>query len=111
MLAIALPAPAGSPGQVVTKPAPEAPSSLLAEGRQIAEVRCGGCHAVGAQGSSARSDAPAFRDLSDRYPVDQLQEALAEGIVVGHPDMPEVLLEPGEQEAFLTYLMSLQPSD
>ena len=46
--------------------------------------------------------APAFRDLSKRYPIQHLAEALAEGIVTGHSDMPEFTFEPCEIEALLT---------
>jgi hypothetical protein len=44
-----------------------------------------------------------------RGKVDELQEALAEGIVVGHPDMPEFELAPKQIAAFLSYLKSLAP--
>jgi len=42
--------------------------------------------------------------------VDDLQEALAEGITVGHPDMPEFELLPEQVASFLAYLKSLAPS-
>jgi hypothetical protein len=32
--------------------------------------------------------------LEARYPLEALEEALAEGIVTGHPDMPQFALEP-----------------
>jgi hypothetical protein len=34
----------------------------------------------------------------------QLSEVLAEGIMLGHPDMPEFTFEPGEIEAIIAYL-------
>jgi mono/diheme cytochrome c family protein len=40
--------------------------------------------------------------------VDHLGEALAEGITVGHADMPEFVLEPDEIDAFIAYLESLE---
>ena len=46
---------------------------------------CGRCHAVGRAGNSARPDAPPFRTLSRRYPIESLEEALGEGIMSGHP--------------------------
>jgi hypothetical protein len=49
-----------------------------------------------------------MRDLRNRYPVDQLAESLAEGIVTGHPDMPAVTFDRAEVEAFLAYLRSLE---
>jgi hypothetical protein len=32
--------------------------------------------------------APPFRTLHERYPVENLEEPLAEGIISGHPSMP-----------------------
>jgi hypothetical protein len=49
--------------------------------------------------------------LPQRYPVDHLAEALAEGIVVGHPMMPQFTFDPPEIDALLTYIESLSPSD
>ena len=42
---------------------------------------CARCHAVGRAGDSPRKDAPAFRTLSARYPIEALEEALGEGIM------------------------------
>jgi len=39
--------------------------------------------------------------------VEHLAESLAEGIVVGHNDMPEFLFEPDDVEALLAYIASL----
>jgi hypothetical protein len=51
--------------------------------------------------------APPFRVLPQRYPVQNLAEALAEGIVTGHPMMPEFTFAPDEIDALLTYIDSL----
>src|SRR5471030_2319128 len=40
---------------------------------------CGRCHAVGRTGPSADKDAPPFRTLGKRYPVEDLEESLGEG--------------------------------
>lgn len=80
----------------------------VAAGQRLAEQRCASCHAVGRTGASPRAAAPAFRDLHKRYPVDQLAEALAEGIVTGHPDMPVFTFDRAEIEEFLAYLRSLE---
>ncbi len=53
--------------------------------------------------------APAFRDLASRYPIENLAEALAEGIVTGHPAMPVFTFEPREIDALLAYIGSLKP--
>lgn len=80
----------------------------LAIGLEIAEIHCASCHAVGKDDVSAEAGAPPFRDLSDRYPLETLEESLAEGIVTGHPEMPEAAFEPEDISAFLGYLASIQ---
>jgi mono/diheme cytochrome c family protein len=80
----------------------------LAEGRELAEVHCSRCHAVGPEGRSPMAEAPPFRDLERRYPIETLAEALAEGIVTGHPQMPVFTFQPGEIDALLAYLDSLR---
>jgi len=77
-------------------------------GRQFAEANCAMCHAVGRFGDSPLAIAPPFRSLSLRYPVDDLEEALAEGIVTGHPTMPQVQLDTGQIADFLAYLKTLE---
>ncbi len=59
--------------------------------KKLADDYCARCHAIELAGTSPRDLAPAFRELTQRYPVDTLGEALAEGIVTGHPDMPEFI--------------------
>lgn len=80
----------------------------IKKGRETAELYCSGCHAVGPEGQSPLPEAPAFRTLGWNYPVSYLQEALAEGIVTGHPDMPEFAWEPDVVAAFIAYLQSIQ---
>jgi mono/diheme cytochrome c family protein len=80
----------------------------LDRGRVIAERECARCHAVGPTGQSPHGKAPPFRELPKRYPVEHLAEALVEGIVVGHGDMPEFLFEPDDVDAILAYMASLE---
>jgi mono/diheme cytochrome c family protein len=75
--------------------------SLLAE-------NCARCHAIGTSGSSPHNEAPPFRTLSRKYQIEGLGEALAEGLSVGHPDMPEFVFEPDDVGAILDYLKSIQ---
>jgi cytochrome c len=79
----------------------------VGHGRALAERHCAGCHATGPAGDSPVPEAPPFRYLKAKYPVDSLAEALAEGIVAGHPAMPEVTFEAGEIEDLLAYLKTL----
>jgi len=80
-----------------------------AEGLALAERHCARCHAVRELGESPMPRAPAFRELARRYNPDNLAEALAEGIVVGHPLMPEFVLEPEEIGALIAYFHTLAP--
>ncbi len=82
---------------------------VLAKGRALLEANCARCHAIGAADESKHKEAPPFRVVVTRYPPDNLAEALAEGLVSGHPDMPEFVFEPEEVEAITTYLDSLKP--
>lgn len=77
----------------------------LAHGKRLAEADCAWCHAVGPIGRSTHPDAPPFRSLHLRYPIEDLEGALAEGISAGHPNMPE--FAPAPIEALITYIRSL----
>ena len=83
--------------------------SLVDDGLVLAVESCARCHAIADERESPHEDAPPFRTLSQNYPVEALAEALAEGIVSGHPDMPEFVFEPDEVAALIAYLESVQP--
>ena len=69
---------------------------------------CGLCHAVGRTGASADKEAPPFRTLGKRYPVESLEEALGEGIMSGHPDMPEFKYDADDVGGIIAFLKSIQ---
>ena len=83
------------------------PADTVAKGRTIIETNCARCHAIGKHDTSHHADAPPFREVVTRYPPDDLAEALAEGIVSGHPDMPVFVFQPAEIEAIVAYLGTL----
>ena len=56
-------------------------------GRSYAMSHCSRCHAIERTGQSPFQPAPPFRTLHQRYPIETLGEALAEGINTGHPAM------------------------
>lgn len=85
-----------------------AEAAQVERGRLIAQEACATCHAIGRDDASPNAAAPAFRDLGQRYPVEDLAESLAEGIVTGHADMPEVALEAQDVSFFIAYLKSIQ---
>jgi mono/diheme cytochrome c family protein len=77
-------------------------------GETLVRRHCGGCHAVSSTGDSRVPAAPRFRELHKRYDPEVLAEALAEGILTGHPLMPEFRFEPDDVQAIIIYLKSLQ---
>ena len=77
-------------------------------GFAFVKTNCSTCHAVGRYGDSPLAIAPPFRALHESYPVEDLAEALAEGIVVGHPPMPQFQLEPDQVDDVIAYLKSLE---
>ncbi len=89
-------------------PSGAAEKDLTNKGKVLVEKNCSRCHAIGKEGDSTHPEAPPFRTLSSRYPIDDLAEALAEGIVSGHPDMPIFVFSPTDVEAIIDYLKSIQ---
>jgi mono/diheme cytochrome c family protein len=81
---------------------------LTAKGEVLVRENCSRCHAIGTEGDSPHPDAPPFRTLSSKYPVEDLAESLAEGIVSGHPDMPIFVFSPHDVAAIIEFLQSIQ---
>ncbi len=77
-------------------------------GEKLLASNCSGCHAIGRAGISPHSEAPPFRVLGQRYPIESLEEALGEGLVSGHPEMPEFRFTPADVGAIIAYLKSVQ---
>jgi mono/diheme cytochrome c family protein len=82
-------------------------TDLAARGKALVYANCARCHATGLDDASPHEKAPPFRRVVEIYPSEDLAEALAEGIVSGHPDMPVFVFKTGEIEEFLAYLNSL----
>jgi cytochrome c len=104
-------APTDVPPTALTEPGTEEAMVSAAEpltGKIFLEQTCSGCHAVGATGDSPLAKAPTFRDIVQRYPPEDLEESLAEGIVTGHPDMPQVELDPKTIADVIAYLDALK---
>lgn len=110
---IALGACASMGTQTATMPPAETPlaagaPSAAQRGAAYAEAHCSGCHAIGRSGDSALAAAPHFRALGRRYPVSDLAEAFAEGIVTAHGDMPQFEMSTDENADLVAYLQSIQ---
>jgi mono/diheme cytochrome c family protein len=69
---------------------------------------CANCHAIGRVGTSPLPEAPQFRTLGRRYKIEMLEEALAEGFVSGHPEMPEFRFSGREVGEIVAYLNAIQ---
>jgi mono/diheme cytochrome c family protein len=85
-------------------------ASLVETGHRVAQIKCASCHAVEGGGASRDPDAPPFREVSRAVAITATEQSLAEGIRIGHHDMPPVRLSRSEMEALSAYLRSLQGS-
>lgn len=98
----------GAFGLALAVPVSAAEKDQTNKGEALVKEHCGRCHAIGKEGESPHKEAPPFRTLSSNYPVEDLAESLAEGIVAGHPDMPIFVFEPQDVAAIIDYLESIQ---
>jgi len=76
-------------------------------GAVLVRQKCAGCHAVERSGDSPMAAAPPFRSMGVLYPVRDLQEAFAEGLVTAHPAMPAFELQTTEIADLIAYLESV----
>jgi cytochrome c len=81
------------------------------QGHDLVTMYCTDCHATEMTGDSPFATAPRFRDLHLRYDVEFLSEALVEGIVTAHPEMPQFEFDPDQAEAIVAYLRTLDPNN
>ena len=83
----------------------------LAHGRRLVIENCASCHAVTLTDESRHPDAPPFRLISKRLPIEALEEAFAEGIESGHPDMPVFETDIIQLQDIISYIASIQTVD
>lgn len=83
----------------------------VSDGHALVTMYCTDCHATEATGESPLPIAPRFRDLHLRYDVEFLSEALVEGIVTAHPEMPQFEFDPEQAAAIVAYLKTLEPAE
>jgi mono/diheme cytochrome c family protein len=89
-------------------PAHAAGDTPIDKGEVLVRENCSRCHAIGREGDSPHKESPPFRTLAAKYPIEDLSESLAEGIISGHPDMPVFVFKPDDVEAIIEYLKSIQ---
>ena len=85
-----------------------AQSPAAQRGLTFVRTHCAQCHAVDKASESPLPLAPAFRTLHLKYPVENLERPLTEGIIAGHPTMPQFRLDPDQARDVITYLKSLE---
>lgn len=89
----------------------EAPGEMrlaVERGRRLTVETCASCHATEGTGPSPMADATPFREIVLRYPLDQLEEAFGEGLVTGHPAMPEFVFRASEIDDLIAYMETLK---
>lgn len=84
----------------------------VVRGQSLAEQTCLRCHAKfdgDPLPDPAITDAPSLASFGQRWPLENLEEALAEGITVSHDSMtmPEFSFTPESIADLLTYMESL----
>lgn len=83
-------------------------ASSAEQGKRLALTYCAKCHAIDKVSPSPLKIAPPFRTLHERYPVGMLEELLAEGIVTGHPTMPEFRFDGDQIGDFIAFLKTIE---
>jgi mono/diheme cytochrome c family protein len=83
-------------------------SPAAQRGLTIMRTNCARCHSIDKVSESPLRIAPPFRTLHQRYPVESLEKSLSEGIITGHPTMPEFRFDPGQVADVIAYLKSLE---
>jgi mono/diheme cytochrome c family protein len=108
-------APAATPTARPPEGNPPPPSELsrdvpaITRGKALAEANCMRCHATQPGQKSKNASAPSFATLFTNYPPDYIAEAFAEGVFVGHGDMPAFEFSPEQINDLVAYLKTLGP--
>jgi mono/diheme cytochrome c family protein len=95
-------------GAFVITTTSQAEEPLDQRGRTFAQTNCASCHEIGPTGESPLRIAPPFRTLHLRYPIEDLEESLAEGIRTAHPAMPQFQLDSAQIGDLIAYLKALE---
>lgn len=86
----------------------EAQAASAQRGLTFARLHCAQCHSIDKYSQSPLREAPPLRELHKRYPVETLEEAFGEGIVTGHPSMPEFRLDPDQIGDLIAFMKTLE---
>ena len=89
-------------------PSSFAQSPAAQRGLTFVRAHCAQCHSIDKASESQLPIAPAFRTLHLKYPIENLERPLSEGIIAGHPTMPQFRLDPDQVRDVIAYLKSLE---
>jgi mono/diheme cytochrome c family protein len=81
------------------------------DGKTILEKHCGRCHSIEPTGPSPLNKAPPLREIYLKYPIEQLESGLAEGMGSRHRKMPQLQFSSEEISAMLNYLGTITGVD
>ena len=98
----------GALGLLASEPALAQLSPAAQRGLTFVRVHCAQCHAIDAASESPLAIAPPFRSLHLKFPIESLQRRLSEGIVAGHPTMPQFRLEADQVADVIAYIKTLE---
>jgi cytochrome c len=87
-----------------------ADKSAALRGEALVAKLCGSCHAVGAGDVSPNARATPMQEIARKYNPEDLEEAFAEGVMVGHeaPEMPAFEFDPPQIDELVSYLKALR---
>jgi cytochrome c len=74
-------------------------------GLRFVTLNCARCHAIDKVSESPLPNAPPFRTLHLKHPVEDLQRPLAQGV---HPIMPRFQLDANQVSDVMAYLKTLE---
>lgn len=97
-----------SPPNIVAAQTKPSPDQLFERGEALVSQNCARCHAIETIGKSTHAEAPPFRELLERYPIDALEEGFVDEIYSMHPDMPVFKVTSEQLRAILYYIASIQ---
>jgi cytochrome c len=83
-------------------------SPAVQRGLTFVRANCAQCHSIDKVSESTLPIAPPFRTLHLKYPIESLQRPLSEGIIAGHPTMPQFRLDADQVSDVIAYLKTLQ---
>ncbi|MGI9412476.1 MAG: c-type cytochrome [Hyphomicrobiales bacterium] len=76
-------------------------------GRELAELLCAKCHAIGPDGESTNPKSPPFRTLEAKLTLEGIEDQVAEGLSLGHEPMPTWQFSSQQIEDLVTYIVSV----